>query len=128
SDLEAGVGAAAAGLLDHDRGPVGVLGGQASEGVCRRTGLPAGGLALGVAFQHGQEQVELGREMVEDRPPRTARGLFEADDGRLLVAVGGEAAPRPLEDLGPLGLEVALGDLRHRPSLPSTLYKTVRTV
>jgi hypothetical protein len=37
--VEGGVGAAAAGLLDHHGGPVGIL---------------------GVPFQHGQEQVQLG--------------------------------------------------------------------
>jgi hypothetical protein len=63
------VGAAAAALLDDHGGPVGVLGGQAGEDVGDRVGLPAGGLTLGVVLQDGQEQVELGRIVVEDRPP-----------------------------------------------------------
>src|SRR5918997_6137894 len=95
---EAGVGAAAAALLDDHGRPVGVFGGQTGEDVGDRAGLPAGGLALGVVFQDGQEQVELGREVVEDRPSGAAGGLLQADDGRLLVAVGGEAASRPLEN------------------------------
>ena len=103
---EGGVGAAAAGLLDHHGGPVGVLGGQAGEGVGDRAGLPASGLMLGVLLQHGQEQVQLGREVVEDRAPRAAGRLLQPDHGRPLVAVAGEAASRPLEDVGPLGLEV----------------------
>jgi len=58
--LERRVGASPAALLDDQGGPVGVLGGQAGQDVGERPGRPAGGLALGVALQNGQEQVQLG--------------------------------------------------------------------
>jgi hypothetical protein len=63
------IGAAAAALLDDHGGPVGVFGGRA-----------------------GQEQVELGREVVEDRPSRAAGVPVAASVERFAAALGGPAA------------------------------------
>src|SRR5688572_33436964 len=81
ADLEGGVGAAAAALLDHDRRPVGVLGGQAGQDVGERPGLPAGGLALGVALRSEERRV--------GEACRLARGGWESTSTR--AEIGGPA-------------------------------------
>src|SRR5581483_3715191 len=72
-----------------------------------------------------EEDRPLVREVAEDRPAREADLLLEPHDRRPLVAVPGERAPRPLEDLAPPLLLVLVADLRHGSHFTKTYRRTI---
>src|SRR5436189_2679150 len=69
-----------------------------------------------------EEERPLVGEVVEDRAPREADLLLEPGHRCALVAVAGERPAGALQDLLPAGLEMLVGDLRHRLTLQNRTY------
>ncbi|SLC94144.1 Uncharacterised protein [Mycobacteroides abscessus subsp. massiliense] len=68
---------------------------------------------FGVLAREREEQGVLVAEVMEDRAPRHADGVFETAHRGAVIAVLGKTAPRAIEDLAATSREVILANARH---------------
>src|SRR5512133_246117 len=108
--------------LEVDRHPVRALLREVPDGGLEAVLHQEGGQLVLVARREFEEQRPLVREVVEDRAAREPDLLLQASDRGAVVAVAGERAARPVQDLLPPGLEMLCRDLRHGLTLQNRTY------